>query len=183
MALALASLPLIYLMNVPRVAPRRRKACNALLLAECVPIGLLYIAAALGLFELPASLLFSARGKLDKLAYGAESLGISAPLLLLLLGACRLATAYSFIKGKKEIAAEQLISAVYLATLYVHHMTADKLAIPALLLGATLCMVEMDNASSRYYLTKEAVAFDLDSLAQRLGSGRAGNIAKEGGAE
>ena len=110
------------------------------------------------------------------------SLGLPRGLLLL-LGACRLATAYSFIKGKKEIAAEQLVSAVYLATLYVHHMTADKLAIPALLLGATLCMVEMDNASSRYYLTKEAVAFDLDSLAQRLGSGRAGNIAKEGGAE
>ena len=65
---------------------------------------------------------------------------------------------------------------MYALTLYAHYATADPMLLPAALLGATLCKVEMDNATSRYYLTHDS--FDLDALATRLRSGRSGNIAK-----
>ena len=91
----------------------------------------------------------------------------------LLCGASQLLAAVSFITGIRKITAEvcKLPSTMVRSSMLTTCLST--MVPPALLLGATFVLIEIDNASARYLGDDIA---DRATLAERLGAGAFGNI-------
>lgn len=177
-----ALLPLAVVVFAPHAAAVIRKLCIGLLLLQMLTTGPLMVACGFGLMELPDELRYTAEGKIDKFAWAAKFLaglspafiGITAPHgVSLLCGASQLLAAVSFMTGIRKITAEVCAAIYYGTILYAHYVLVDFMVPPALLLGATFVLIEIDNASARYLGDDIA---DRATLAERLGAGAFGNI-------
>ncbi len=172
LAAAVAVLPLAYIVCTPTAAPKAQRFAKLLILLHTAVAGPLLLAMGLGLMETPADFDLSSIGRVSKFAWGAEQMGLTVPQLQLLLGACKLVTAYFFVRGNAELTITYCVTAMYALILAAHYYTVDDMIPPAVLLAAAMVKVEIDGCPHRY--GGGDGAFDLGSLAARLGSGASG---------
>lgn len=171
-ALAVAVLPLMYVVSAPRAARTARRIAKGLIFLHTAAAGPLLLAMGLGLVETPAEFDLSSVGRVSKFAWGAERMHLTVAQLQCFLGACKMAAAYAFVRGDVELTATYCVTAMYALILAAHYYTVDDMVPPAVLLAAAFVKVEIEGCPHRYLAGDGS--FDLGGLAAALGAGASG---------